>query len=169
MNTRDLLHALLTKQSIEEINMNDLITEPMFIHENTALDEQLADFKARKTRFAIVIDEYGDIQGIITISDILEEVVGHIKDEHDSEKEEIILEDNFCTVKGGVTIRDLNRMLNWHLPDEEASTIAGLLIHEAERIPEVNEILKFHNFNFTILAKEHNQLTSIKIEQDKHD
>jgi len=169
LNTRDLLHSLLTKQSIEEVNIKDLITEPMFIHENTALDEQLADFKTRKIRFAIVIDEYGDIQGLITLSDILEEVVGHIHDEHDDEKEEIILQDNFCIVKGEVTIRDLNRMLNWHLPDEEASTIAGLLIHEAERIPEANEILTFHGFNFTILAKDHNQLTNIKIEKALHE
>ena len=94
--------------------------------------------------------------------------MGHIQDEHDVEKEAIIWQDEACVVKGEVTIRDLNRMLNWHLPDEEASTIAGLLIHEAERIPEIGEKLVFHNFSFTILAKDLNQLTSIKIEKTPH-
>ena len=169
LNTRDLLQSLLIKQNIESIDINDIITEPMFIHENTALDEQLSEFKNRKTRCAIVIDEYGDIQGIITISDILEEVVGRIKDEHDDEKEDIILKDNRCIVKGEVTIRDLNRTLNWNLPDEEASTIAGLLIHEAERIPNVNEKLTFYGFNFFILEKKNNQLTYIRIENLKHE
>ena len=167
LNTRDLLHALLDFQDIQKINISSLITEPMFIHENTALDEQLAEFKARKTHFAIVIDEYGDIQGIITISDILEEVVGRIGDEHDKDIEEIIVEDNCCVVKGDITIRDLNRKLNWKLPDEDASTIAGLLIHEAEKIPEVNELFEFYGFSFTVLAKDLNQLTRIKIEKIK--
>lgn len=169
LNTRDLLQSLLIKQNIETIDINDIITEPMFIHENTALDEQLSEFKTRKTRCAIVIDEYGDIQGIITISDILEEVVGRIKDEHDDEKEDIILKDNYCIVKGQVAIRDLNRTLNWALPDEEASTIAGLLIHEAERIPSVNEKFTFYGFNFIILEKKNNQLTYIRIENIKHE
>lgn len=165
LNTRDLLFALLDKQNIDKVNISELITGPMFIHENTALDEQLAEFKSRKTHIAIVIDEYGDIQGIITLSDILEEVVGTIKDEHDEKEEEVVLQDNFCIVKGDVTIRDLNRRLNWSLPDEEASTIAGLLIHEAEKIPEANENFLFYGFNFTIIEKKLNQLTRIKIEK----
>lgn len=169
LNTRDLLHALLDCQDIQKINISELITEPMFIHENAALDEQLTEFKTRKTHFAIVIDEYGDIQGVITISDILEELVGRIGDEHDKEREEIIIKDNCCVVKGDITIRDLNRKLNWSLPDEEASTIAGLLIHEAEKIPEVSELFEFYGFSFTVLAKEVNQLTSIKIEKKSSD
>ena len=138
----------------------------MFIHENTALDEQLREFKTRKTRFAIVIDEYGDIKGLITLSDILEEVVGRIQDEHDHEKNSIIWQNNHCIVKGEVTIRDINRELNWQIPDNGASTIAGLLIHEAERVPDVGEVLVFHGFSFNILAKEFNQLTTIKIEKN---
>lgn len=165
LNTRDLLNALLENSDINQITLQHLITEPMFIHENTALDEQIAEFRHHKTKLAIVIDEYGDIQGMVTISDILEEIVGSIKGEHDIEKENIILQDDCCIVKGEVSIRDLNRMLNWNLPDEEASTIAGLLIHEAEKIPEVNEHLELYGFSFTVLTRESNQLTSIKIKK----
>lgn len=169
LNSRELLNLLLTQQDIKKIKINDAISEPMFIHENTTLDEQLSEFKARKNRFAIVIDEYGDIQGVITLSDILEEVVGSIQDENDKEREDIVLQDGVCIVKGEVTIRDLNRMLDWHLPDEEASTIAGLLIHEAERIPDIGETLNFHDFDFTVLTKEGNQLTSIKIQKSDNE
>ena len=165
LNTRELLNILLTEQDISKININSLVTEPMFVHENTTLDEQLTEFKTRKNRFAIVIDEYGDIQGLISLSDILEEVVGHIQDENDREKDDIILKDGVCIVKGEVTIRDLNRTLDWYLPDSEASTIAGLLIHEAERIPDIDETLNFHGFEFKVLGKEGNQITSIRIQK----
>lgn len=167
LNTRELLNVLLTEQDISKINIQNVISAPVFVHENTTLDEQLADFKARKNRFAIVIDEYGDIQGVISLSDILEEIVGHIQDEGDAEKNDIVLKDDACIVKGEVTIRDLNRALDWYLPDEEASTIAGLLIHDAERIPEIGEILTFHGFTFSILEKDGNQLTSIKIQKSE--
>ena len=163
LNTRDLYHAILEQPDVSKLDIRELVVEPMFVHENTPLDEQLAEFKARKTRIAVVIDEYGDIQGIITLADILEEIVGRIHDEHDKDKNDIILNEDHCLVKGEVTIRDLNRLMNWSLPDEEASTIAGLLIHKAEHIPEVNEKLEFYGFVFDVIAKDNNQLTSIKI------
>jgi len=163
LNTRDLLHFILQQQDISALDINKMISEPIFVHESASLDEQLADFKARKTRMAIVIDEYGDIQGVITISDILEEIVGLIQDEHDKEKNDIILQDGQCLVKGDVNVRDINRAFNWHLPDDEASTIAGLLIHNAERIPEVGEKFEFEGFIFDVVSKNLNQLTSIKI------
>ncbi|MCT4635885.1 MAG: CNNM domain-containing protein [Rickettsiales bacterium] len=162
LNTRELLDTLLDGQKLNKININDLIVEPIFVHENTTLGEQLSNFKERKIRFAMVIDEYGDIQGLITLADILEEVIGSVQEEGD---DEVILKDGACVVKGEVTIRDLNRALDWHLPDEDASTIAGLVIHEAERIPEVGEEFKFYKFYFTILSKNGNQLTSIKVKK----
>ncbi len=165
LNTRELLNMLISEHDINKIDIKNLISAPMFIHENATLNEQLAEFKARKNRFAIVIDEYGDIQGVITLSDILEEVVGNIQDENDKEKEDVILQDGNYVVKGEVTIRYLNRMLDWDLPEEEASTIAGLLIHEAERVPDVGETLEFYQFSFTVLSKDGNQLTSIKIQK----
>lgn len=164
LNTKELLNVLLAQVDIDKIDISKLVTEAIFVHENTTLDEQLSEFKARKNRFALVIDEYGDIQGIITLSDILEEVVGRVQDENDNEKEDILAQgDNECIVKGEVTIRDLNRKFNWHLPDEQASTVAGLLIHEAERIPDEGEKLSYHGHAFAILTKDGNQLTSIKV------
>lgn len=165
LNTRELLYRILEGQDLNSIIINDLISKPKFIHENTPLDEQLSEFKTSKSHFALVIDEYGDIQGLITLSDILEEVIGYMQDEFDNEKEAIIWQNNHCIIKGDVAVRDLNRALNWNLP-EETNTIAGLLIHEAERIPNNEEILYFHGFVFTILAKKFNQLTRIKIEKD---
>jgi Mg2+/Co2+ transporter CorB len=167
LNTHDLLHKMLHKEVLNKSNLKNLLAEPLFIDRNTTLDEQLAKFKAKKTRFAIVIDEYGDIQGIITLSDILEEVVGSINDKHDEKREDIIWQGNSCSIKGDVTIRDFNRSSNWQLPDGDASTVAGLLIHQAEKIPEAGEYIEFNGFKFTILTKKSNQITHIKIEKLK--
>ena len=167
LNTRDLLDSLLTEHDLDKINITSLLSSPVFIHENTTLDKQLSSFKEHKNRFAVVIDEYGDIQGVITLFDILSELVGDIQDEHDNEtpEEDIIYLNGVCTTKGEVAIRDINRKLHWNLPEEDASTIAGLLIHKAEVIPNVGEQLKIDRFIFTVLAKQENQLTSIKIEK----
>lgn len=169
LHTRDLLNSLLDNDDLSLDEVKKLLTEPLFIHESTSLDEQLAEFKEKKARFALVIDEYGDILGMITIYDILEEVVGRIQDERDPVKEDLVVEGENYIVKGELTIRDLNRKLNWQLPDEEATTIAGLLIHEAERVPEVGENLCFYGFNFTILAKNLNQITSVRIVKNEED
>jgi Mg2+/Co2+ transporter CorB len=166
LNVKDLLQLFLSGKKLNEIDIKDIISEPVFAHENTALDEQLSLFKTHKTRFAIVIDEYGDIQGLITLSDILEEVVGRMQDEYDVEKEEIEWHsDNICIICGETPIRDLNRMFNWQLHEGEASTVAGLVIHEAERIPELGECFEFYGYKFTILDKDNNQITKIKIEK----
>ncbi len=170
LNTKHLLHKLFKEKDINKIKIKDLISEPVFIHENTSLGAQLADFKKCKNRFAIVIDEYGDIQGLITSADILEEVVGSVvHDEYDKVQEEIVYSNGFYTVKGDLSIRDINRILHWSLPEEEATTIAGFLIHELERIPDVGESFIFNNLNFTILAKESNQLTIIRIKKLEND
>jgi Mg2+/Co2+ transporter CorB len=166
LHTRDLLNNSLEAKEFTIDYLKSLLKEPMFIHENTPLDEQLTEFKNKKSRFAIVIDEYGGILGMITIYDILEEVVGRIQDERDPVRDELIVKEDYWITKGDFTIRDLNRKFNWHLPDNEASTIAGLLIHQAERIPEVGEQLNYFGFHFTILEKKLNQLTSIKISKN---
>jgi Mg2+/Co2+ transporter CorB len=166
LNTKHLLNKLLIEKEIDKIKIKDLVREPVFVHENTSLGTQLSEFKRDKNRFAIVIDEYGDIQGLVTSSDILEEVVGSVvHDEHEKAKEEIVYSNGFYTVRGDLSIRDINRILHWTLPEEEASTIAGLLIHELERIPDVGENFISNGFNFTILAKEANQLTIIRIKK----
>lgn len=165
LNTRELLNMLLIDQDLTKLDINKAITKPVFVHENTTLDEQLADFKAKKNRFAVVIDEYGAIQGVVTLSDILKVLVGDIQDENDKKEEIVLQNDGSCKVKGDLPVRDLNRIMNWNLPVEEASTVAGLLILEAERIPEIGENLEFYQFNFTVLSKEANQITGIKIKK----
>jgi Mg2+/Co2+ transporter CorB len=137
---------------------------PWFIPDSTDLLRQLQSFRRRQEHFAIVVDEYGEMLGIVTLEDILEEIVGDIADEHDVEIAGVTtLKDGAILVEGTVTIRDLNRQFEWTLPDEEASTIAGLVLHEARRIPEVGQTYVFHGFRFEILGRQRNQVTSIKI------
>lgn len=141
--------------------------EPYFIPETTSLDDQMRKFLARKTHFALVVDEYGSLQGLITLEDILEEIVGEITDEFDTDEdaEFIAAEDGSVTVEGGMTIRDLNRAMDWTLPDEEANTIAGLVIHEAQMIPAEGQVFSFHGFRFEVTEKEENRLTQLRVSQ----
>jgi Mg2+/Co2+ transporter CorB len=149
---------------VAELDLEEIANSPWFIPESTDLLSQLEAFRGRHEHFAIVVDEYGEVLGIVTLEDILEEIVGEIEDEHDVEVEGVkLLKDGSMVVDGDVTIRDLNRMYEWRLPDEEASTIAGLVLHEARRIPEVGQVFAFHGFRFQILKRQRNQITSIMI------
>jgi Mg2+/Co2+ transporter CorB len=148
----------------DKIHVADVANQPWFIPDATDLLSQLQSFRQRHEHFAIVVDEYGEVLGIVTLEDILEEIVGDIADEHDVEIEGVRqLKDGAVIVEGTVTIRDLNRQFEWKLPDEEASTIAGLVLHEARRIPEIGQVFVFHGFRFEILGRQRNQITSLKI------
>jgi Mg2+/Co2+ transporter CorB len=148
----------------ETIDVAQVANPPWFIPDATDLLSQLQSFRQRHEHFAIVVDEYGEVLGIVTLEDILEEIVGDIADEHDVEIEGVRqLKDGAIVVEGTVTIRDLNRQFEWKLPDEEASTIAGLVLHEARRIPEVGQVFVFHGFRFEILGRQRNQVTSLKV------
>ena len=151
--------------SLESIDVMDLAMEPYFVPETTPLDEQMREFLRRRAHFALVVDEYGALQGLITLEDILEEIVGDIADEHDAEVPSGIdlQPDGSAVVEGAVTIRDLNRACEWNLPDEEANTIAGLIIHEAQAIPTEGQVFSFHGFRFEVLEREHNRLTRLRI------
>ena len=173
-NIVGVLHAkalLRAVQKVDQINDLDLLAianDPWFIPESTDLLSQLEAFRSRHEHFAIVVDEYGEVLGIVTLEDILEEIVGEIEDEHDVEiagVQTIDVADGSggVVVEGTVTIRDLNRRFEWRLPDEEASTIAGLVLHEARRIPVVGQVFVFHGFRFEILGRQRNQITSIKV------
>ena len=119
----------------------------------------------RKAHFALVVDEYGDLQGLITLEDILEEIVGEITDEHDAEADVLDGMDangNF-EIDGTATIRDVNRIHDWNMPDDEANTIAGLVIHEAQMIPTMGQVFNFHGFRFEIAGREQNRITMIKV------
>ena len=125
----------------------------------------MREFLRRKTHFALVVDEYGGLQGLITLEDILEEIVGEIADEFDEDETDQIeaTSDGAFIVEGGMTLRDLNRAHDWSLPDEEANTVAGLVIHEAQMIPVEGQVFSFHGFRFEVLEKAENRIAALKI------
>ena len=142
----------------------DIAAQPWFVPDTTSVTDQLNEFLKRKAQLALVVDEYGEVQGLITLEDILEEIVGQIADEHDVQDVGIRVQaDGSVNVDGTVAVRDLNRQMDWDLPDEEATTIAGLVIHEAQTIPEPGQVFTFYGYRFEILRKNRNKITAIRI------
>ncbi len=149
---------------LEQIDMAKVATKPWFIPESTNLLEQLQAFRARREHFALVVDEYGGLQGIVTLEDILEEIVGDIGDETDSDLPGVIRQPNGSfLIDGGVTLRELNRQFEWSLPESDAATIAGLVLHEARRVPEIGQTFEFHGFRFEIIRRLRNQVTQLRV------
>ena len=138
---------------------------PYFVPETTALDEQMREFLKRRTHFALVVDEYGSIRGLITLEDIIEEIVGEIADEHDTEADQTLRPgpQGDYLIEGGMTIRDLNRQLDWHLPDDEANTVAGLVIHMAQSIPDQGQVFSFHGYRFEVVTRRENRITRLRV------
>ncbi|MBN9045107.1 MAG: HlyC/CorC family transporter [Rhizobiales bacterium] len=165
LHTKDLLRALHeVDNDATRIDIMKVARKPWFVPDTTTLQDQMNAFLRRKAHIAIVVDEYGDVQGLVTLEDILEVIVGDIADEHDVEIQGLRLQpDGSVIVDGSLAIRDLNRALDWNLPDEEATTIAGLVIHETQSIPEVKQAFTFHGKRFTVLKKEKNRLTRLRI------
>ena len=160
------LFAALQKQGgdARKVKIDEILSPAWFVPDTRPLPDQLNAFLKRKTHFAIVVDEYGEVQGLITLEDIIEEIVGDIKDEHDAVASGVRQKpDGSFLVEGGVPIRDLNRAFDWKLPDEEFTTIAGLVIHEARMIPDVGQAFNFHGFRFEILKKRKHQVTAIRV------
>jgi len=154
---------------LDELDITTIATKPWFIPEQTLLLDQLQAFRDRHEHFALVVDEYGALQGIVTLEDILEEIVGDIADETDIHVPGVTQNpDGSIVVRGDVTIRDLNRQFIWELPDEEAATIAGLLLHESRRIPEPGQTFMFFGFRFEILRRHHHQIKAIRITPPVH-
>lgn len=166
LHVKDLLRALTDADGrIDDLDVGAILREPWFIPETTSLKDQLAAFLKRQNHFALVVDEYGALQGLVTLEDILEEIVGEIEDEHDVVAPGVKpLGDGSVLVEGTVTIRDLNRTMNWDLPDDEAVTVAGLLISEARAIPEVGQTFTFHRHRFRVEARKGARITSLKVE-----
>jgi Mg2+/Co2+ transporter CorB len=150
---------------LDKFDIMAVAMQPYFVPETTPLDEQMREFLRRRAHFALVVDEYGALQGLITLEDILEEIVGDIADEHDAADIGGIemQADGSVEVEGVVTIRDLNRACDWSLPDEEANTVAGLVIHEAQAIPNEGQVFSFHGFRFEVLARDNNRLTKLRL------
>lgn len=165
LHGKDLLRALYAASGDpSKIDLMSLALPAWFVPDKTSLQDQLKAFLRRKTHFAFVVDEYGEVMGLVTLEDIIEEIVGDIKDEHDVQVTGVRPQaDGSVNVDGAVPIRDLNRAMDWRLPDEEATTIAGLVIHEAQSIPETGQTFTFHGFRFTVLRKQRNRITALKI------
>jgi Mg2+/Co2+ transporter CorB len=165
LHVKDLLRALQAAGGdAAKLDIAALAAEPWFVPDTTPLYEQLREFRRRKTHFAIVVDEYGVVMGHVTLEDILEEIVGDITDEHDIDVPGVRPQpDGSVNVDGGVPIRDLNRAMDWNLPDEEATTIAGLVIHESQTIPEAGQSFTFHGFRFRVLRRNRNRITALRI------
>jgi Mg2+/Co2+ transporter CorB len=174
-NIIGIIHAkILLKElrhiggSVEKLSIDSILMEPWFVPETTTLFDQLQAFRERKEHFAIVVDEYGAFQGIVTLEDVLEEIVGEIDDEQDLETTGIhVQDDGSYLVEGTLTVRDLNRELDWNLPDEDYTTIAGLIIYESKMVPDVGQSFLFYGYRFQIMQRERNQITSLKITAPK--
>jgi len=165
LHAKDLLRAIRTSDGdVSQIDVTAIALPPWFVPEMRPVSEQLKAFRRRKTHFALVVDEYGEVEGLATLEDILEEIVGDISDEHDVVVAGVRAQpDGSVVVDGSVPIRDLNRAMDWSLPDEEATTVAGLVIHEARSIPERGQSFTFHGFRFRVLRRERNRITALRI------
>ncbi len=173
IHAKDLLRAMdrlmrgpeASEAALKVFRVLDVAMKPYFVPETTTLDDQMRQFLRRHTHFALVVDEYGSLQGLITLEDILEEIVGEITDEYDAGDGQPMARDadGSFLVDGAMTIRDLNRANDWNLPDDEAVTVAGLVIHEAQSIPEMGRVFTFHGFRFEVRERIDNRLTLLKI------
>lgn len=168
LHARDLARALHeVSGDASKIDIESVQRPPWFIPETTELLDQLTAFRQKREHFALVVDEYGALMGIVTLEDIIEEIVGEIEDEHDVAVSGVSREvDGFVLVDGDTPIRDVNRALDWDLPDEEAVTIAGLVLHEAQTIPEAGQIFRFHGVQFEIIERKRNQVTRMRLKAE---
>ena len=167
LNTKDLLGALARSNwDVSKLDIMSIAAEPWFVPDTTTLKDQLQQFLKRNAQMAMVVDEYGEVQGLITLEDILEEIVGQITDEHDTADLQIRPQtDGTINVDGTVPIRDLNRSMDWDLPDDEATTIAGLVVHEAQMIPDPGQVFTFHGYRMEILRRSRNKIAAVRIKR----
>ncbi|UFS64746.1 CNNM domain-containing protein [Paracoccus denitrificans] len=152
-------------EALRGFDVLSIAMPPYFVPDTTPLDEQMQEFMKRRTHFALVVDEYGSLRGLITLEDILEEIVGEITDEHDMDAAQTLVPNaqGDYLVDGAMTIRDLNRALDWTLPDDEANTVAGLVIHMAQSIPSAGQVFSFHGYRFEVLSRRENRITRLRI------
>jgi Mg2+/Co2+ transporter CorB len=166
LHLKDFLHVMMERRgALQGLDILSLASEPWFVPDTTTLEEQLKAFQDKRAHFALVVDEYGVLQGLVTLEDIVEEIFGDIAEQRDQVLSEGIRPqaDGSYNVDGVTPIRELNRELDWDLPDDAATTIAGLVIHEARMIPEVGQMFSFHGFTFEILRRQRNQIVALRI------
>jgi Mg2+/Co2+ transporter CorB len=169
LHAKTLLRALReAKGDVSKLDIMTLATPPWFVPDSTTLKDQLNAFLKRKAHFAVVVDEYGEVMGLVTLEDIIEEIVGDITDETDIASIAARPQpDGSVIVEGTVPLRDLNRLMDWDLPDQEATTVAGLVLHEAQTIPDSGQAFTFHGFRFEVLRRQRNRLTSLRVTPER--
>ncbi len=165
LHAKDVLRALSKfSGDFDAIDAQKISRDAWFVPETTSVVKQLRAFQQKREHFALVVDEYGALMGVVTLEDILEEIVGDIQDEYDEDIQGVQrLKEGGAIVKGNIAVRDLNRAMDWKLPDEEAVTIAGLVIHESQTIPEIGQTFAYYGYRFEILRRERNQIISLKV------
>ena len=164
VHAKKLLANINESGKIDLKNINDSTLDPWFIPETTKVKDQLNAFIDRHEKIAFVVDEYGELMGLISLEDIIEEIVGNIFDESDLSTIGIRkIGKNIFRVRGDVNIRDMNRTLDLNLNEKNSSTVAGFLIYETETFPDVGQTFKFNNILFEILNKKNNQITQLKV------
>ena len=165
LHAKDVLRALAAAQGDPtKLDFAKIATEPWFVPDTTSLADQLKAFRARKAHVALVVDEYGEVMGLVTLEDILEEIVGDISDEHDVQLHGVRPQPNgSIVVEGSVPVRDVNRAMDWRLPDEDATTVAGLVIHEAQTIPDPGQAFTFHGYRFEVMRRHRNRITQLRV------
>lgn len=165
LHTKMLLRELnRCEGNMKEFTIENCMFEPWFIPESTTLFDQLQEFRRRREHFAVIVDEYGSLVGVVTLEDILEEIVGEITDEHDVAAIQMRAQpDGSYLIDGKATIRDLNRQLDWDLPDEDYATLAGLILHESQTIPKIGQTFSFFGFRFEVLRRQRNQITLVRV------
>jgi len=174
LHVKDILKSISKANGdFSAVNAKKIMRETWFVPETTSVVKQLRAFQQKREHFSLVVDEYGALMGVLTLEDILEEIVGDIQDEYDEELEGIErLKEGGAILQGDLPVRDVNRAMDWKLPDEEAVTIAGLVIHESQTIPEVGQAFAYYGYRFEILKKRRNQILSLKVtktfEPDQH-
>jgi Mg2+/Co2+ transporter CorB len=169
LHAKTLLRALRqARDDVSKLDIMALATPPWFVPDTTTLKAQLSAFLKRKSHFAIVVDEYGEVMGLVTLEDIIEEIVGEITDETDMAAALAKPQpDGSLVVDGSVPIRDVNRLMDWDIPDEEATTIAGVVIYEAQTIPDPGQAFTFHGFRYEVLKRQRNRITTLRVTPEK--
>ena len=164
LHVKDILKSISKANGdFSAVNAKRIMRDAWFVPETTSVVKQLRAFQHKREHFALVVDEYGALMGVLTLEDILEEIVGDIQDEYDEDVEGVQrLKEGGAIIQGHIAVRDVNRAMDWKLPDEEAVTLAGLVIHESQTIPEIGQTFAYYGYRFEILEKIRNQITSLK-------
>lgn len=169
LHAKDVLRALARAHGeARAVDARTIVYKPWFVPESTSVHAQLTQFRKRREHMAIVLDEYGVVEGLVTLEDIIEEIVGEISDEHDEPQDELLagisrLPDGAYSVDASLPVRDVNRAMGWQLPDDRAYTVAGVVIDAAKMIPPEGQEIEAHGFRFKVLERDRQRVARVLV------